>query len=66
MSNPFPAKFDSTCDSCDDPISEGDATYAVDGDFACETCADANGNVCPECGEYKKEEYDTCYNCKDE
>lgn len=64
--NPFPARFDSTCNSCGDPIHEGDLTYAVDGQFVCQNCAEVNGNVCPECSNYKKEEYDTCYECHQE
>lgn len=63
MSNPFPAHFDSTCDWCGDPIDEGDTTYAVDGSFHCEQCARDGNNVC-DCDNFKKEEYETCFDCK--
>lgn len=63
MSNPFEAHFDSTCDDCGDPIDEGDTTFAVDGQYVCKSCAEKNGNVC-HCGEFKKEEYETCFECK--
>ncbi len=63
MPNPFPAKFNSTCDSCGNEIYEEEEIYAIDGDFLCGSCADANGNVC-ECGNYKKEEYEECFECK--
>ena len=64
MSNPFKARFDSTCDSCGDPLFEDDSdVFANDGQFICESCANANDNIC-DCGNYKKDIYDTCYECK--
>ena len=60
--NPFPNRFDSTCDSCGDDLPEGEIVFAVDGDFVCLACADSNGNVC-DCGQFKKEEYDSCFDC---
>lgn len=65
MSNPFPAKFDSKCQSCGEKIFEDENTYAVDGQFVCAKCAEENGNVC-ECGNFKKEEYDQCFECYEE
>jgi len=63
MSNPFPAHFDSNCNSCGDDIYQGDDCFAVDGQFVCRNCAESNGNVCPDCQNYKREEYDTCFEC---
>lgn len=62
MANPFPAHFESTCDSCGESMYEGNKVYAVDGQFYCEDCADANGNVC-DCGAFKKEGYAECFAC---
>lgn len=62
MANPFPSRFDSTCNSCGEPIYEGDDTFAVDGDFICKDCAEAGDNIC-ECGKFKKEGFDQCYEC---
>ena len=39
--------------------------YAADGQFICKDCARANGNIC-ECGNFKKEGYETCYECKED
>ena len=66
MANPFPTKFNSNCNSCGESIPEGDFMYACDGQFVCEDCARENGNVCPECCEFKKQEYKTCYECKED
>ena len=65
MSNPFPNHFDSTCDSCGDDIFEGDLVFVIDDQFVCEDCADANDNICPECGNFKKEEYEFCFECNE-
>ena len=66
MSNPFPTKFSSSCNSCGERVEEGDLMYACDGQFLCEDCADENGNICPECYGFKKEDYKTCFDCKDD
>jgi len=63
MSNPFEAHFDKDCDDCGRPIDEGDETFARDGDFICRQCAEDGDNVC-ECGQFKKAEYETCFDCK--
>jgi len=62
MANPFSARFDSKCQECGDILLEGDDTFAIDGMFVCEDCAKENGNVC-RCGNFKKEEYTSCYEC---
>lgn len=64
MANPFPARFDSTCDSCGDPLyTYDDDVFVIDGIFVCEDCARRGNNVCDSCGKYKKSEYDQCYEC---
>ena len=65
MANPFPANFDSTCQDCGDTVAEGDDMFAHDGQFICENCAGSNDLVC-KCGQYKKEEFDTCYACHED
>lgn len=62
MSNPFETKFDSECQDCGAEVLQGDDMYVVDGNFLCISCAEINGNVC-DCGNYKKDDYDTCYEC---
>ena len=67
MSNPFLAKFDSSC-TCGEALYErDDLVYACDGQFVCQDCARQNGNVC-ECDEanYKKSEFEKCYDCFNE
>lgn len=63
MTNPFNAEFDSNCQSCDELIEIGEAVYADEGEFICTACAVESGIVC-ECGEYKKPEYNTCWDCR--
>ena len=61
MSNPFENQFDSECQNCGEKVEEGEMMYAFDGEFWCESCM-SEENIC-ECGNYKKEEYDECYDC---
>ena len=65
MANPFPAHFDSNCQSCGDDIWENDNVFVVDGQFVCPSCAKEAGNVC-DCGNFKKSEYDECFDCHNE
>ena len=43
---------------------DGDQVYAVDGLFVCDRCVPI-ANVC-ECGNFKKEEFEKCYECSQE
>ena len=63
MPNPMPAFRNVICDDCGEPIPEGEDVFFVDGSRFCGDCASANGNIC-ECGNYKKAEYETCYECR--
>ena len=65
MSNPFPANFDSQCQDCGDTVAEGDNMFAHEGKFICDICAASSDLVCSG-GQYKKEEYKTCYTCHEE
>ncbi len=65
MANPFPAHFDSDCNSCGDPIEEGERVFVHDGLFICGSCAHDAECVC-ECGKYKNPKYDECYECHNE
>lgn len=62
MSNPFPNRFTSKCNSCGTTLYEGDMVFAADSMFVCENCAEANDNVCG-CGNFKKENFPKCYSC---
>lgn len=64
MANPFKVKFDSECQNCGNWRYKGDEMFhAEDGSFICEVCAEENGNVCPKCGDFKKQAFPFCYNC---
>ncbi len=64
MSNPFIARFNSKCQSCGEEMYEDETNvYVVDGLFICEDCAQQDNNVC-HCGNYKKTEYATCFECR--
>ena len=64
MSNPVPAFKGSSCNNCGEQIDENDDLYLHDGEKFCTDCANKNNLVC-DCGNYKKEEYETCYDCKE-
>lgn len=64
MANPFPNRFDSECQECGNTVMEGEFMYAHDGQFICEDCL-PDENACPDgCGNYKKEGFETCWECK--
>lgn len=63
MSNPFPASFDSKCDMCGVRIPKENNIFAVDFLFICADCANSSWNVCG-CGNFKKSEFETCFQCK--
>jgi hypothetical protein len=63
MANPFETKRSSVCDGCGEGVFQGDLMFAHEGEFFCEMCADEMDCVC-ECGDYKKPEYEMCYNCR--
>ena len=63
MANPFPNRFDSECQECECELLEGDTVFADDGNFICEDCAEGREIIC-ECGNYKKKQYSTCFDCK--
>jgi len=63
MSNPFEAKFESECQNCGDTVDEGEEMFAVEGEFWCRDCAKRTNNIC-KCGNYKKDEFDSCFTCK--
>jgi len=62
MPNPAPAYRNTTCDGCGDEIGEGIDVFFCEGDKLCSGCAEADGYQC-ECGNFKKSEYDVCYEC---
>lgn len=65
MANPFEnVRTASECYNCEDIVTKGELMFAHDGEFICEQCAIDLGCVCG-CGDYKKPEYETCYNCRD-
>lgn len=62
MSNPVESFAGTVCDQCGETLEKGDDLFLVEGQRFCEDCADENNNIC-ECGQFKKEEYKTCYDC---
>jgi hypothetical protein len=62
MANPMPAFRNTFCAECAEHIPEGDDVYFTDEGKLCESCAEENGWLC-DCGGFKKQEYDTCYEC---
>jgi len=62
VSNPFENQFNSECQQCGDEVEEGELMFAIDGQFVCDVCAESGDNVCA-CGNFKKSEYPTCYEC---
>ena len=62
--NPCPAFLNTVCDICGEEMEEGDDVFFHEGDKYCELCAEEAGIVC-ECGQYKKPQYETCYECKE-
>ena len=62
MANPFESNYDNNCNSCGDKVYAGDDMYAHEGIFICENCAQLEDLIC-ECGNYKKAEYESCYEC---
>ena len=63
MANPFPTKFDSECAGCGETVYENDDMFYDRGEYVCPACAAEQDVVC-ECGQYKKPEFETCYECK--
>ena len=66
MANPFAATFASECTQCGRDIMEGDTTFAHEDEFICEQCAEDAEIVCPECGKYKKPQFDACFECHED
>ena len=62
MSNPADAFKGTRCNGCDEMIGEGNPVYFNDGERLCDACAEDADCVCS-CGNYKKPEYDDCYEC---
>lgn len=62
MSNPFSAFPNTTCDGCDERLKEGDDVWIYDGQKLCTSCAESEGWIC-ECGNFKKPEFNQCYDC---
>lgn len=62
MANPFELYNDRFCDECGDYCLEGEMMYFHEDDIICWTCADMAEVVC-ECDNYKRPEYEQCYEC---
>lgn len=63
MPNPGEAYKGTECDYCGEEIEEGENVFFEDGEKFCEYCAESNDNIC-DCGQFKKSEYKTCFDCK--
>lgn len=62
MANPFNVRFTSQCHHCEEDVPAGSQMYAHKGGFYCQVCAKTGDLIC-KCGNYKKEEYELCYEC---
>lgn len=62
MNNPCKAFKGTFCDNCKNSIQEEYSVYLHDGNRYCQSCAD-DINIKCDCGNYKKDEYDQCYEC---
>ena len=62
MANPVEAFSGTVCNGCGETLGKGEELYLTDDGRFCSDCADDEGNVC-ECGNFKKEEFKTCYDC---
>jgi len=62
MANPFNVRFTSQCHHCEEDVLAGSKMYAHKGGFYCVDCAKRGDIICA-CGNYKKEEYELCYEC---
>lgn len=62
MPNPFLALKNTKCDNCDEYIDEGDDVYIHDGEKFCGDCAQSAGWIC-DCGNFKKPDFNKCYEC---
>ena len=63
MPNPVNATWRTKCAACDNWIEVDDRIYFTDDGKMCTDCAGYAGFVC-ECGNFKKDEYETCWECK--
>lgn len=62
MPNPIEAKYPTICGDCGEKIEPGDDIFFIDNSKTCELCAENSGNVC-DCGQFKKEEFNQCFDC---
>ncbi len=62
MPNPVESFGGTGCDECGEELFEGDALFFDGPKKLCEVCAGENENIC-ECGNYKKSQYEECYEC---
>ena len=64
MTNPFFIKGSKECFSCDEKQFQQneDEMFSHEGEFYCSGCANEMEIVC-DCGNYKKPEYELCYEC---
>lgn len=65
MSNPVPAFKNTSCDECGSVLEEGEDLFFTDDGRLCTDCADSKDYIC-DCGNFKKQEYGTCFECKDD
>ena len=62
MSNPVLAFKGTKCDDCGETLEEGDDLYLTDDGRLCQDCANSANYVC-DCGNFKKAEFNQCYEC---
>lgn len=62
MGNPYPAFKNTYCTDCGEEVEEDDDIYIYLNEKYCTSCAKRQRIVC-ECGNFKKPQYNTCYDC---
>lgn len=62
MTNPMTVYNGTLCQDCEHGIEEGDKVYFCDDMKLCVNCA-SDGNYVCDCGNFKKPEFDGCYEC---
>lgn len=62
MPNPITAQWNNECEGCEGTIEKGEDIYFTDEGKLCIECATDEGYVC-ECGNFKKPDFNRCYDC---
>lgn len=62
MPNPITVQWPTKCEDCEEEIPKGEELFFTDEGKLCVNCANNNGYVC-DCGNFKKPDFNQCYDC---